>query len=362
MKKNLFLAALAGVALVGCAKNEVAQVTDDSQREITFAAPVVAPVTKADEIDGTFPNTEKFKVYAYYSVDDFNPSTAVEYMTDVEVSHDPAYDNSNTPNNGGWHANPAYYWPKVGKLTFEAYYPTDAGFTATATSGFTCANYVAKTAYSDQKDLLYSDRVKNKVSSNQESEGNTVYDGIDITFNHALSVVRFNVQAVQENVVAVKSIKFVDITNEGSFSQDLSAGTSTWNQKYTVKVPYSAEEATTEATRTTFAASQLATTSNVRFGKNMIVLPQGFGTGKSADAAIEIEYFMKPTPSSSVEILQKHTFKLNSTEHKEVGGTQIEEWKMGYRYTYNLVFDLDEIYLAPQVDSWIDVTVNVPTI
>ena len=130
MKKNLFLAALAGVALVGCAKNEVAQVTDDSQREITFAAPVVAPVTKADYVTNTSISTTPtgftFSVWGWYCEGTFASSSAQFYMgldsdSGVAVTYDSTIDDGTTTGSGASKPDTSYYWPKNGKHSFSAY-------------------------------------------------------------------------------------------------------------------------------------------------------------------------------------------------------------------------------------------------
>ena len=36
----------------------------------------------------------------------------------------------------------------------------------------------------------------------------------------------------------------------------------------------------------------------------------------------------------------------------------LSAWVMGKRYTYNFIFSLDEVYFAPEVAEWTDVTVK----
>ena len=369
MKKNLFLAALAGVALVGCAKNEVAQVTDDSQREITFSTPVLALNTKADEIGGTqFPNDKDFSVFAYYTEGAFSSvsSSLSLYMDDVTVTKGD-YDNI-TIGQGGWHATPAYYWPKNtnSKLTFDAYYPTALGFTSTAADGLKLADYTAPYDYDDQNDVMYADRAFDKTFSDQEGDSNTDYDGVDIKFNHAMSVVKIFVKAkdaTAAGVIKVKSITLKNIAQTGTFSQSYTtngtgAVTSGWNVTYTAPL---ATYAPTSAAAG-YSSSTEITASVAQYGKNMIVLPQSFATGGAVNAEIEIVYYIKNGGATGPEVEQKYSLSLAGSDHKVDGGAQITAWEMGKRYNYTITFAVDEIFLAPSIDDWDNVNVTVPTI
>ena len=40
------------------------------------------------------------------------------------------------------------------------------------------------------------------------------------------------------------------------------------------------------------------------------------------------------------------------------GGSAITAWDLGKRYTYTIVFGLDEIYFDPAVADWTDVTMD----
>ncbi|MGN1220206.1 MAG: fimbrillin family protein [Candidatus Cryptobacteroides sp.] len=369
MKTNLFFAVLAGAALVGCAKNEVAQVTDDSQREITFTTPVLALNTKADEISGTtFPDDKVFSVFAYYTEGTFSStSTSLSlYMNDVTVTKGD-YDNSTTGENG-WHATPAYYWPKNtnSKLTFDAYYPTSLSFSSTAADGLKLADYTAPYDYANQNDVMYADRAFDKTFSNQENDTNSDYDGVDIKFNHAMSVVKIFVKAkdaTAASVIRVKSITLKNIAQIGTFSQSYTTNgtgtvTSGWDVTYTGTL---AEYAPTSAAAD-YASSTAINTTSAQYGNNMIVLPQSFATGGAVNAEIEVVYYIKNGGASGPEVEQKYSLSLAGADHKEDSGAQISAWEMGKRYTYNITFGVDEIFLAPSIDNWTDVNVNVPTI
>ena len=89
MKKLFFIAAIASAALVSCTKNEVNEPA--AQQEITFTAPIVGHLTKAQtgEVGTSYNKDEQFKVYAWYCEEEaFNPDNAQLYMNAITVAHD----------------------------------------------------------------------------------------------------------------------------------------------------------------------------------------------------------------------------------------------------------------------------------
>lgn len=343
MKKTLILAALAGTVLAGCMKTEPVSNTA-KQDEISFLAPVLTPASKADEITADkFPQSEHFIVQGWHNEATFDAATATSYMTEVEVEyssdHGGCWKNLSTP----------YYWPKKGVLSFEAYYPTSLKGSvsfAGSTKNMVITGYTAPNDYATQKDVLYSDRTLNKTASS----GGTDYNGVDINFHHALSVLKIKVKAASAeaaNVIKVKSITVNNIQNNGTFTREntgnewaLADGT----------VNYAATTAATD-----YDNSTAITTTEAQYGNNMIVMPQSF----DADKEITIVYYMKNGGEDPLE--QTYTFELSSTDHTD-GTNQIEKWEMGKRYTYNITFGVEEIYFSPELDAWADVNVTVPTI
>ena len=350
MKKTLVFAALASVALVGCTKN--VEVANNDLNEITFDTPVLAPATKADEIKGTtFPETVDFAVFAWYNASELtgtNVAAGSLYMKDVTVNYDSTKDDTTT-GAGAWKPASVYFWPKNGFLAFDAYSPSSVSATCDATTGIAFSDFVASTSYDKQIDLLYSTRVINKQSSVEET--NDTYDGVNIPFNHALSVVRVFVKASTDtdaNLIKVKSVKFMNIKKKGDFSQ---AG---WTPAWTPKgddvdlVIGEADDAT---------SSTAISTAEKQYGKNHIVLPQNF-TGDSA--VLEIKYYI--LGQGGVEPLEQ-VATLNLASQSAEGTTpHAGSWLMGKRYNYHITFGLNEIYFAPSITDWEDYQVNVPAI
>ena len=345
MKKTLVFAALASVALVGCTKN--VEVANNDLNEITFETPVLAPATKADEIKGTtFPKNVDFAVFAWYSATQITETGAAGslYMKDVTVNYDSTKDDT-TDGAGAWKPASVYFWPKNGFLAFDAYSPSSVSATCDATTGIAFSDFVASTSYDDQIDLLYSTRVINKKSSVEET--NNTYDGVNIPFNHALSVVRVFVKAstaTDANLIKVKSVKFKNIKNKGNFSQAV------WTPEETDVNLVIGDAADSTSS---FAIS----TAEKQYGKNHIVLPQVF-TGDSA--VLEIKYDI--LGQGGVEPLEQ-VAKLNLASQSAVGAeNHTGSWLMGKRYNYHITFGLNEIYFAPSITDWVDYDVTVPTI
>ena len=346
MKKTLVFAALASVALVGCTKN--VEVANNDLNEITFETPVLAPATKADEFKGTtFPETADFAVFAWYNASELtgtNVDAGSLYMKDVTVNYDSTKDDTTT-GKGAWKPASVYFWPKNGFLAFDAYSPSSVAATCDATTGIAFSDFVASTSYDKQIDLLYSTRVINKQSSVEET--NDTYDGVNIPFNHALSVVRVFVKAstaTDANLIKVKSVKFMNIKNKGNFSQAV------WTPEETDVNLVIGDAADSTSS---FAIS----TAEKQYGKNHIVLPQVF-TGDSA--VLEIKYDI--LGQGGVEPLEQ-VAKLNLASQSAVGAeNHTGSWLMGKRYNYHITFGLNEIYFAPSITDWVDYDVTVPTI
>lgn len=375
MKKNLFLAALAGVALVGCAKNEVAQVTDDSQREISFAAPVVTPVTKADYVTNTSISTTpadfNFSVWGWYCEGTFYYSSAEFYMglgsdSGVAVTYDSSIDDGTTTGSGAWKPSTAYYWPKNGKLSFSAYSPTaansDGTFRADAETGINITDYTVK-GLDEQYDLLFSDRTYDKTTSTDGT--NNTYDGVDIRFNHALAAIEIKARLEADygtDIIKVTKITLTNVNSKGTFKQNFVKG------YYYTGTPAAWSSQTTPVSYDLFNGSanviyNSGTPQAITGCKNAIILPQTitYSTpGIDTNTQLIVEYQIK---HGSSYLNQKVSQDLHSLSGmKESTSVTVTSWEIGKRYTYNLVFGLEEVYFAPEVTPWEDVVMNGITI
>ena len=349
MKKTVFIAALAIVAMASCTKNEISQST--MTNEIKFTTPVLARHTKSQEINGTlYPTTApSFNVYAWYNSEAaFNASTASAYMTDVQVSYDSSINDPADDGSGAWISSPVYYWPKQGVLSFDAYSPNGLSGTvsATAADGIEVVGHTVNTTLSSQQDFLYATRAKDKTSSKDTT--NATYDGVDIAFNHALAVVKFTAKTKDDysgtTTVKIKDIKIQSIKNVGTFEQKESTLSPGWSAQ-------TGSEEYVALTAANFDASLNLSTTPANAGSTVIVLPQDF---EASTQKLFIEYYLKTNASGAEAISQTAELDFYNSTALADGN----KWEMGKRYTYNIVIGLDKIYFAPSVDNWDDVTVT----
>ena len=372
MEKNLLFAALAVVAMASCTKNELKVPATGTDAVISFQ-PVVANATKADYItDYTIAptgdpksSTFKFTVYAWYTdgaemTTSTTTSTAKAYMSGVEVSYKPGH-NDATQGEGGWSPATTYYWPKNGYLSFDAYAPStasaDGTFSSVVETGLQIANYTVK-ELTGQYDLLYSKRTLNKKNSTEGATNNT-YDGVDIAFKHALAAIEVTAKTDKNysGAIKLKKITILNAYNKGTFSQGMTdaahEGAAAWSGQ-SMETPYELfkNDSGVELTQTALTSKTANPISNA------ILLPQEFDhTATSNKVSIRVDYTIK---HGTEELAQYYVVDLSSTSGAVAGGSSapLSAWEIGKRYTYNFIFSLDEVYFAPEVAEWTDVTVK----
>ena len=367
MKKTILFAALAVVAMASCTKNELKVPSTGTDAVISFQ-PVVANATKAgyitDDSIRAAPNSFSFAVFAWYPQGGGEMTASTEngtrYMDNVKVTYK-TFDDTNDAGSGTWAPGTPYYWPKNGKLSFDAYAPADAHadenpgagkgtFTSDIKKGLHIANYTVADL-GNQYDLLYSTRAKNKNTSTGET--NATYDGVDIAFYHALAAIEVKAKTADDygtDVIQLTGVTIENAYNKGSFSQGMSTpideGTPAWTCD------------DTEVNYALFSGTQSLSTTEVTSPtiKNAIVLPQSF-THSPNIVSIKVDYQIKGT---SGYLPQTQTFKLNTTSGSEAGGSSasLSKWEIGKKYTYTLVFTLEDIHFAPSVADWTEVTVD----
>lgn len=352
MKKIALIAAMSFAALAACTKNEPAPSVTD-QQEITFASPVVSLNTKALLEETTFPTTQTFNVWAWYSEKtNYDGTDGKQYMTDVKVEYISNDFNDQETDYGAWVPTPTYYWPKDGKLTFDAYSPTGlAGVSCEMSNGLTITDYVVPQDLAAQVDVLYSTRSHDNVSTSF-IDGNT-YEGVDLVFNHALSAIEFTVQQSENypaGTIKVKSITVVDAMSKGTFKQNVTYSPANeapvWN-------PISEPADFVILGQTDYDTSIQPANAPGSIGSTCIVLPQKFND----DIKIIVEYYIKNNNEEPLE--QTAEFKLKDIDH-QAGG--VNQWEMGKKYTYNLNIGLQDIFFAPSIMGWEGVIVNLPEI
>lgn len=372
MKKFFFLAALAGAVLVSCTKNEPAPF--ESEQQITFAAPVVSPNTKAvNEVWNNYPTDAAydFAVWGHYyaggTYTKFDDGQL--YMNNVTVSYD--------GNLSGWAPATSYYWPKNGSLTFIAYSPATLKATGKVTvnkAGIQINGY--KVDATQQVDLLFSERTYNQQKSSMDetagsdTTGGTpdveddAYKGVHISFKHALSSILFSARTKETytgTTITLKEISLLNIKSKGTFNQTLTdadgattaANAELWSgqnepNNYVISGLNQVLDAnpyypSTKGTGNPTVADGLRKS-------DFILLPQKFET-YAPIPTIQVKYTIQSPDSAPIDQVQEVPLRILT---EELG----QQWKWGHRYIYNIIIALDKIYFEPYVQDWVDVTAS----
>lgn len=370
MKKLLILAAMAGVALVSCVKNEPAPSVTD-QQEITFAPPVVGVNTKTVTLVTNDNIIGSLGVFGYYHPETYstiNASGTYLYMDNVHVSKQTYTIESN--NYPTWTTTSAndYYWPKTGKMTFAAYYPaytnTDAvdDFNVAHTgNGIQFENYVV-----DDKadvDLMFSERSYNQTKDDEKLQTNPQFYGVQLNFKHALSAVRFKFKAASNLVdddggpkytFKIKNVTVQNVHSKGTFNQGLTDGASAvtpvasatdWNTS--VEREYTAYDNTTgfDVNSTTLEDDSYKTNATDP-EVNLILLPQALNHAGGNNVTIQVTYDLRH------HLMAENEWITGNVVNAELTKGSLSQWLRGNIYTYNLTLDLDKIEFAPSVTNW----------
>lgn len=372
MKKDLILlAGLAVAAMSACTQSEV--ILPASGESLVSFLPLATTATKASPITKYETTTGDFKVFAWYQKSDVNeghfspenntatlqPKNYTLYMNGVVCKYSEGDKNAADTGEGAWMPTDNdgnfvnYYWPKNGKLTFSAYYPASENLSVDAFKGITVKDYTVKDA-TKQVDLMFSNRAFDKTSSNyfDNENGNKLYDGVDIVFNHALSAADFKVKLAKdygEKSIKVQKIEIVKAYSKGDFAEGYTTGKESdspvaeWTNQSDVKDSYGV-----------FSGSVAPTTEASQVGETCILLPQNF----SDDVKVVVTYSIYFKDGSADKWLQQTAeFPLKGTKNS-ADDSEIKGWEMGKWYHYTFTFTLDQVYFAPSVSDWKDVVVK----
>lgn len=208
MKKHLFYAGLAALALASCSQDETTSV--DQSGAIGFRT----VLDKATRAVTTKANMGSFNVTAFKA-----DNTAANYFTNLEVK---STDNGNT-----WNTTKTYYWPAY-DLKFTAYAPIDlANKVSIDKDGQKITDFQPESSIKQQKDVV--------VAFNQGGKTDHAA-GVPMYFKHILSQVQVKAKCVNENLeIKVVGVKLGNVLSKGTFNfpqAKTEAGTdlfSNWN-------------------------------------------------------------------------------------------------------------------------------------
>lgn len=348
MKKLFFIAAIAGAALVGCTKNELAP-SVTAQEEISFAVPVVGAQTKAvnGAIGATYDTEESFDVWSVWNDAKLGTGTwaGTPYITDKAAKYVTA--------KGGWAFDPTYYWPADGYLSFVALSPSiDKVTTYDATNGFKITEWSQGASETAIVDLMYSNESRDHekaMYTSGDNDDNSVYEytGVDIMFNHALSYLVFKVKTATDYSATTEfrlnAITLSGIYTTGDFTQK---ATDPWTEYDSNVGEYVAFDYDRDVPNSNpvvkFGALPFDETPvavDETEGKQIILLPQALVDGQQK---LTINYQIKTADSTWIDQVQEIDLYDGS----------IKNWEMGKKYIYTLSISMTEIILDPAVADW----------
>lgn len=361
--KKLIVLFSAVAALAACSKNEVVPAVSGENVEISYK---VAPRTKADP--QAFDTKNVFASWAYYLPSGKNWSDNWDVRKDAKPYIGEEHVGSTISYKGGvWKdQTTSYYWPKGGKLTFFAYSLNsntvhNQDYTDTF---FYCEN--DENAYGisgilnldthPNTDFLVADIAKDKTTN----ESNYNFTGVPTLFKHRLSRIKFAVKKKADYAnatITLNSITFNKLINGMTYTQFHKSGDGFSEYMNTDRASRSIQEYTKtdfEVASTEFVP--IPDANEVRY----IYIPQNFKDITDTDkiATIEVKYTVtlkKGTSETDKGISETYTKTLNV---KDI----FDSWEIGKRYTFNLIFSLDEIKWAPAVGDWENETKNIDVV
>lgn len=376
MKKTIIILAFALASFTGCVSKDMYGHQEGGE-EISFSTPVVGAMTKSSnpsevphygEIDTTYPTDEFFTVFAVQhaspsNYDGWSSANATYYINGVAFAYDTRYN--------GWSGSSelkpeadrkAYSWPLGSVLSFGCYSPTNAhsatpgngtGTFVYAADGLSVTDFSVHSDASLQQDLMYAERIYNKTSNNNTPGG---YNGLDLTFRHMLSSIRFTVKQDREYTgvsINLTSIELGKVQYKGSFKENIDQ-TEDANAIYSSAPKWT--EVSPELTTTGYQAysgETLLSTEIQELSGALLLMPQlindydeSLNLHTNLDAYITVGYEVT---------ISGHTYEQSATVRLS---DLTDKWEMGNRYIYNISIGYDVITFSPTVGEWEDVSVE----
>ena len=348
--KKLIVLFSAVAALAACSKNEVVPAASGENVEISYK---VAPRTKADP--QTFDTHNVFASWAYYL-----PSGNWDNNWDVRKDAKPYIGEEHVGStisykDGVWKdQNTSYYWPNGGSLTFFAYslnrnnlelkheetghsYPIECHNADNAYG----INATIDLKENKNLDLLVAEIAKDRT----QNEKFYSLNGVPTLFKHKFSRIQFAVKKKEEYTgatITLNSIIFNNVAYAGHYSQfNKEERHDTFTQDYCKEADLRGSIVYTTTDFAVTSATDYAPVTETD-ETNYIYMPQDFkNVTEDKIATIEVKYTV--TDKEGISKTYTKTLKV-----KDI----FDSWKIGKRYTFNLMFSLNEINWAPAVGDW----------
>lgn len=326
MKKSLFLAALAAIALASCTQNE----SIVERQEIGFSPLQYKAVNSKAIIEGNkYPSSLSFGLYAYHSDGTSNKL----YIDNATCSY------SSTEKT--FVSNPVAYWPLSGTLGMVAWSPKTIAATYTLDGNKLSIPFVAAGKETDPVDLMYSTPSTGLTKDSHNSVNYTGVDGggagVGITFNHALSQIVVNAKVADTYTGAVYnitglSLQSMDDNNTLNVTENANPAAS-WGTASVKTATFSIFSGTSDD----------LDTEEENVGSAVLVIPQALVANQQK---LVVNYQMTyngVTTSTSRDVY------LNS------GTSPLTALAMGKKYTLNLTISADKILYSPSIaEDWSD--------
>lgn len=348
--KKLIVLFSAVAALAACSKNEVVPAVSGENVEISYK---VAPRTKADP--QAFDTKNVFASWAYYLPSGKNWS---DNWKDAEIFIGKEAEEGVTISYGNkvWRdQTTSHYWPNGGSLTFFAYslnrnnlelkheetghsYPIECHNADNAYG----INATIDLKENKNLDLLVAEIAKDRT----QNEKLYSLNGVPTLFKHKFSRIQFAVKKKEEYTgatITLNSIIFNNVAYAGHYSQfNKEEGHDTFTQDYCKEADLRGSVVYTTTDFAVTSATDYAPVSETD-ETNYIYMPQDFKnvTEEGKIATIEVKYTV--TDKEGISKTYTKTLKV-----KDI----FDSWKIGKRYTFNLMFSLNEINYAPAVGDW----------
>ena len=364
MKKMLFMAALAGVALTSCVNEEFENVAP--MQAMKFNVPVMSQ-TRANVMgeisEKTYPSDEDFMVFCRSYKGNFAGWESSEDVADYFDSEGEVAKNQANQGTGTasvyWSTELTHYWPEIEyNLVFAAYSPavlTTAPDAITHTDkGLLIDGFQTEANANKQYDLMYTEHYADR------NKNNNGKDAVSLDFKHALSSIVFSAARNDDPGVEYK-INDIKIEGtfyqKGNFDQNITASTEDGEYKETSAPIWhlDGETATAALYEPAFEEFTLPKGNPTPFTKGksaLLLIPQEI----PADAYVTLYYTKITNPGTDNEKSLATSAKIKMTNFLDSETNQeITEWERGKRYIYRVEFGQNtHIYFKPTVTDWVD--------
>lgn len=302
-----------------CSKMD--RVFDGGQTEIAMW-PVMSSMSKAPVEGTTYPDTETFGVFAYYSSafsndQDWTDFTSVQPYFEKRkfVKDDEAFS-----------GDPKCYWPHQGSLVFAGYSPYDLSGTPSFTPE-TKTLFIDDFFLSDgQTDLMY---FLPKVSNGNLKGVLDSRSSVDAAFSHALALLEFNIKGIAgDEPIRLKGISLASYPRQGDFTV-VAGGTAGWSGQ------------TSAAELSVYDSGS----------------PDDLKAGALISADLGLTYRFLVLPGTPVDITINYVINAVSDYSKSYTieeTAQAAEWATGKKYIYDITIASKFIVVDPSVGDYAD--------